>query len=120
VDDNRTFDAKGDLMSDPKQSSGAAKAFGDFAPQLVHFTDDVLFGEVWERPDLGPRDRSLITVASLVASGSTAQLRHHLGRATDNGVSEAELIEAITHLAFYTGWPRAMSAMSVAKDLFSS
>ncbi|MCQ8186721.1 carboxymuconolactone decarboxylase family protein [Streptomyces rugosispiralis] len=105
-------------MSEHKQPSGAARMFGDFAPQLVHFTDDVLFGEVWERPDLSPRDRSLITVASLVTSGSTEQLRYHLGRAKDNGAGEAELIEAITHLAFYTGWPRAMSAMTVAKDLF--
>ncbi|MER7689797.1 carboxymuconolactone decarboxylase family protein [Streptomyces sp. NPDC097610] len=94
--------------------------FGDFAPQLVHFTDDVLFGEVWQRPGLAARDRSLITVASLVTSGSTAQLRHHLGRARDNGVGEAELTEGITHLAFYTGWPHAMSAMAVAKDLFRS
>ncbi|MFC5745433.1 carboxymuconolactone decarboxylase family protein [Actinomadura rugatobispora] len=107
-------------MTHNDQPSGAQKMFGDFAPQLVHFTDDVLFGEVWERPQLPLRDRSLITVASLVTSGSTEQLRHHLGRAKDNGVSEAELIEAITHLAFYTGWPRAMSAMSVAKDLFGS
>ncbi|MET8982620.1 carboxymuconolactone decarboxylase family protein [Streptomyces sp. NPDC004539] len=105
-------------MSSNEQPSGAAKMFGDFAPQLVHFTDDILFGEVWERPDLAARDRSLITVASLVTSGSAEQLRHHLGRAKDNGVSESELIEAITHLAFYTGWPRAMTAMGVAKDLF--
>ncbi|MEU5274808.1 carboxymuconolactone decarboxylase family protein [Streptomyces asoensis] len=100
------------------QPSGAARMFGDFAPQLVHFTDHVLFGDVWERPGLTARDRSLITVASLVTSGSTDQLRHHLGRAKDNGTSEAELIEAITHLAFYTGWPRAMSATAVAKYLF--
>ncbi|MFD6532109.1 carboxymuconolactone decarboxylase family protein [Streptomyces sp. NPDC060184] len=102
------------------EPSGAARMFGDFAPQLVHFTDTVLFGEVWERPGLSPRDRSLITVASLVTAGSTEQLRHHLGRAKDNGLSETELIEAITHLAFYTGWPHAMSAMAVAKDLFTN
>ncbi|WP_046734366.1 carboxymuconolactone decarboxylase family protein [Streptomyces humi] len=101
-----------------KQPSGAARMFGGFAPQLVHFTDDVLFGEVWQRPGLTPRDRSLITVACLVTSDSTDQLRHHLGRAKDNGATEAELVEALTHLAFYTGWPRAMSAMAVAKDLF--
>ncbi|MER7795587.1 carboxymuconolactone decarboxylase family protein [Streptomyces sp. NPDC097640] len=105
-------------MSANDQPSGAAKMFGGFAPQLVRLTDDVLFGEVWERPDLAARDRSLITVASLVTSGSAGQLRHHLGRAKDKGVSEAELIEAITHLAFYAGWPRAMTAMGVAKDLF--
>ncbi|MFF3517579.1 carboxymuconolactone decarboxylase family protein [Streptomyces sp. NPDC002573] len=108
------------MSGNTERPSGAANMFGDFAPQLVHFTDDVLFGEVWERPGLDPRDRSLITVASLVAGGSTEQLRHHLGRAKDNRVTEAQLIEAITHLAFYTGWPRAMSAMAVAKDLFTS
>ncbi|MFE4057253.1 carboxymuconolactone decarboxylase family protein [Streptomyces sp. NPDC059096] len=64
--------------------------FGDFAPQLVHFTDDVLFGEVWERPDLSPLDRALITVTSLVTSGSTEQLSHHLCRAKDNSVTEAD------------------------------
>ncbi|MFI6803233.1 carboxymuconolactone decarboxylase family protein [Streptosporangium canum] len=105
-------------MSGDEQPSGAALMFGDFAPQLVRFTDEVLFGQAWERPGLSARDRSLVTVASLVTSGSTEQLRFHLGRAIDNGVTEAELIEAITHLAFYAGWPRAMSAMTVAKDLF--
>lgn len=108
------------MSGNTERPSGAAKMFGDFAPQLVHFTDDVLFGEVWERPGLDPRDRSLITVASLVTGGSTEQLRHHLGRAKANGITETQLIEAITHLAFYTGWSRAMSAMAVAKDLFNS
>jgi 4-carboxymuconolactone decarboxylase len=105
-------------MSENKEPSGAEKLFGDFAPALVGLTDDVLFGQVWERPELTPKERSLITVASLVTSGSTEQLTHHLGRARDNGVTEQELIEAITHLAFYAGWPKAMSAMSVAKTLF--
>lgn len=100
------------------EPSGAQQMFGDFAPALVSFTDDVLFGQVWERAELSPRDRSLITVAGLVTSGATEQLVHHLGRARDNGVTEQELIEAITHLAFYAGWPRAMSAMAVAKELF--
>jgi 4-carboxymuconolactone decarboxylase len=100
------------------QPSGARTMFGDFAPQLVHFTDDVLFGEAWERPQLSPRDRSLITVAALVAGGNAEQLTFHLPFAKDNGVTEDELIEAITHLAFYAGWPKAMSAMSVAKQVF--
>ena len=99
--------------------SGAAKMFGDFAPALVGFTDDVLFGQVWERTELSPRDRSLVTVASLVTSGSTAQLTYHLALAKQNGVTETELIEAITHLAFYAGWPRAMSAMTVARQVFT-
>jgi 4-carboxymuconolactone decarboxylase len=84
----------------------------------VRLTDDVLFGQVWPRPELSPKERSLVTVASLVTSGSTEQLVYHLGLARENGASEQELIEAITHLAFYAGWPRAMSAMAVAKRVF--
>jgi len=100
-----------------KEPSGAAKMFGDFAPALVHFTDDTLFGQVWTRPELSPRDRSLVTVAALAAAGNTEQLTYHLGLARQNGVTETELIEAITHLAFYAGWPRAMAAMAVAKQV---
>lgn len=92
----------------------------DFAPALVGYTNDVLFGQVWERPGLSPRDRSLITVASLVAGGNTEQLTFHLGYAKKNGLTEQELIEAITHLAFYAGWPKAMSAMTVARNLFAA
>jgi 4-carboxymuconolactone decarboxylase len=101
------------------EPSGAQKMFGDFAPQLVHFTDDVLFGEVWERADLAKRDRSLVTVSALAANGNAEQLTFHLQFARDNGVTEAELIEAITHIAFYAGWPRAMAAMAVAKKVFN-
>lgn len=102
------------------EPSGAQKAFGDFAPAFVGFTDDVLFGQVWTRPELAPRERSLITVAALTAGGNTGQLTFHLQFAKDNGATESELIEAITHLAFYTGWPKAMSAMAVAKQVFRS
>jgi 4-carboxymuconolactone decarboxylase len=105
-------------MAEDTAPSGARRMFGDFAPALVDYTDNVLFGEVWERPELAPRDRSLITVASLLTSGSTEQLTFHLARARDNGLTETELIEAITHLAFYAGWPKAMSAMTVAKKIF--
>jgi 4-carboxymuconolactone decarboxylase len=91
----------------------------DFAPVLVGYTNDVLFGQVWERPELSPRDRSLITVAALAAGGNTEQLTFHLDYAKKNGLTEQELIEAITHLAFYAGWPKAMSAMTVAKDVFA-
>lgn len=105
-------------MPEDKQPSVPARMFGDFAPALVGFTDDVLFGQVWERKELSPRDRSLVTVASLLTSGSTDQLVFHLGLAKQNGVTEQELIEAITHLAFYAGWPKAMSAMTVAKQVF--
>src|ERR1700722_16322559 len=103
-----------------KAPSVAARMFGDFAPALVGFTDDTLFGQVWTRPELSLRDRSLVTVACLVANGSTTQLGGHLARAKANGLTEAELIEAITHLAFYAGWPRAMSAMAVAKEVFAA
>ena len=102
-----------------KVPSGAEKMFGDFAPALVHLTDDVLFGEVWKRTELSPKERSLVTVAALTAGGNTEQLAYHLGLAKQNGAAEAELIEAITHLAFYAGWPKAMSAMTVAKQVFA-
>jgi 4-carboxymuconolactone decarboxylase len=106
-------------MPHQKEPSGAEKMFGDFAPALVHFTDDVLFGEAWERTEeLSARDRSLITIASLLTSGSAEQLNFHLDYAKQNGATEQELIEAITHLAFYAGWPKAMSAMAVAKRVF--
>jgi 4-carboxymuconolactone decarboxylase len=105
-------------MGSEKEPSGAERMFGEFAPALVDFTDNVLFGRVWTRQELSPKDRSLVTVASLVTSGSTEQLVYHLDLAKTNGATEQELIEAITHLAFYAGWPRAMSAMAVAKRVF--
>jgi 4-carboxymuconolactone decarboxylase len=103
---------------EPPEPSGAQKAYGDFAPALVGFTDDVLFGQVWKRTELSPKERSLVTVAALVAGGNPQQLEFHLGFAKDNGATEDELIETITHLAFYAGWPKAMSAMAVAKRIF--
>ena len=107
-------------MSDSQAMTPAQKAIGDFAPKLVSLTDDVLFGDVWERTELSKRDRSLITVAALITNGSTEQLGGHLARAKDTGLSEAELKEVIIHLAFYTGWPRAMSAVTVAKEIFGA
>jgi 4-carboxymuconolactone decarboxylase len=106
-------------MTDDTAPTAAQRMFGDFAPALVHFTDDVLFGEVWPGTALSPKERSLVTVASLTTSGSTEQLGHHLGRALDNGATQDELKEVITHLAFYAGWPKAMSAMTVAKQVFA-
>lgn len=100
--------------------TGGQNAFGDFAPALAHYTDQVLFDEVWERPGLSKRDRSLATVTALIAMGNVEQLSFHLPFARDNGVTEQELIETITHLAFYTGWPKAMSAMTLAKKLFAT
>lgn len=106
-------------MNVSKEPKAAEKMIGDFAPKLVELTDQVLFNDVWERKDLSKRDRSLITVAALVALNCPDQLRFHLGRAVENGVKEQELIEAITHLAFYSGWPNAMIAIMIAKELFS-
>ena len=88
------------------------------APKLVELTEKVVFGDIWERPGLSKRDRSLITVATLVALNRTEQQRGHMQRALDNGVTKDEIIEVITHLAFYGGWPVAMSAAGVAKEIF--
>jgi len=91
---------------------------GDFAPRLAELTDDVLFGDVWKRTELSQRDRSLVTVAALIANGNTEQLSSHLNLAKANGLSETELAEVMIHLAFYAGWPRAVSAVMVAKEVF--
>ncbi|MGG1597410.1 carboxymuconolactone decarboxylase family protein [Paenibacillus naphthalenovorans] len=107
-------------MSNSKEVTRAQKLIGDIAPKLAQLTDDVLFGDVWARKELSPRDRSLITVSCLLTSGNTEQLKSHLNLAKQNGISEEELIEAITHLAFYAGWAKAMSAMMVAKEVFST
>ena len=94
------------------------KSLGDFAPKLVDLTEDVLFGDVWERPQLSKRDRSLITCAALIATGKTEQMDFHFPNAIKNGVTQQEIVEMITHLAFYVGWPSAMSAVNRAKALF--
>jgi len=104
----------------PKQTSMARSQIGDIAPKLVSLTEDVLFGDVWEGPGLSKRDRSLITVAALVALYRGEQLPGHLNRALDNGVAKDEIVELITHLAFYSGWPTAMTAAGLAKDVFES
>jgi 4-carboxymuconolactone decarboxylase len=93
-------------------------AMSDTAPKLADLTDSVLYGDVWERPQLSKRDRSLVTVSALIAMNRPDQLRSHLARARDNGVTQDELIEAITHLAFYAGWPSAVTAVAVARDVF--
>jgi len=101
-----------------KEPTPVQRLLGDFAPTLADLTDRVLFGEVWERTELSKCDRSLVTVAALVALNRPDQLRFHLNYAGLNGVRKEELIEAITHLAFYAGWPNAMSAIVIAKELF--
>jgi 4-carboxymuconolactone decarboxylase len=106
-------------MSTKKEPSAVRKSLGDLAPKLVDLTEDVLFGDVWERPQLGKRDRSLITCAALIATGKTEQMDFHFPNAIKNGVTEEELVEMITHLAFYVGWPNAMSAVNRAKALFA-
>jgi 4-carboxymuconolactone decarboxylase len=104
-------------MDTKKPASAARQRLGDFAPKLVQLTEDVLFGDVWERPQLSKRDRSLITCAALVATGKTEQMTFHFPHALENGVTPDELVELITHLAFYAGWPNAMSAVARAKEL---
>jgi 4-carboxymuconolactone decarboxylase len=101
-----------------KPISNAQNLFGDVAPKLAQLTDDVLFGDVWARPGLSLRDRSLATVSALVAMNRPDQLRHHLERALENGLTRDELIEAITHLTFYAGWPSGVTAVGVAKEVF--
>jgi len=100
------------------QPSVAQAMYGDVNPKLAALTDDVLYGEVWARTQLSPRDRSLVTVSALIAMNRPDQLRSHLALARKNGLTEDELIETITHLAFYAGWPSAVTATLVAKDVF--
>ncbi|MFI7130713.1 carboxymuconolactone decarboxylase family protein [Nonomuraea sp. NPDC050153] len=100
----------------PRPASGQS-GLGDFAPKLAELTDEVLFGDVWERPGLSARDRSLMTVTALAALYRTEQLGFHLRKALENGLSKDELVEALTHLAFYAGWPTAMSAVTQLKTI---
>jgi 4-carboxymuconolactone decarboxylase len=101
-----------------KQSRPSQGAIGDFDPKLAELTDNVLYGDVWERPELSKRDRSLVTVAALIALNRPDQLRAHLVRARENGVRQQELVETITHLAFYAGWPNAVNAIAIAREVF--
>ncbi len=103
----------------PDKTSLVQHLIGDIAPKLADITDDVLFGDVWERPGLKKRDRSLITVAALMAMNRLEQLPFHIGFALDNGVTRDEIVEEITQLAFYSGWPTAMSALAIAKKVFA-
>jgi len=117
-----TAHAQGQAPAAPQagdqQQSRAQQLMGDIAPKMAELTDTVLYGDIWARPQLSKRDRSLITVAALIAMSRPDQLRSHLTLARQNGVTEDELIETITHLAFYAGWPNAVTAISVAKDVF--
>jgi 4-carboxymuconolactone decarboxylase len=104
----------------PEQPTRAQQMMGDIAPKLAELTDDVLFGDVWQRPGLSPRDRSLATVSALAALYRTDQLASHLGRALDNGVTVDELVEVLTHLAFYAGWPCAVSGVATLRGVLET
>lgn len=108
------------MTEENTDQSDMQKLFGEFAPKLAALTDDVLFGDVWERPELSPRDRSLVTIAGLLAAGNPDQLNWHIPYGVENGLTQAEITESITHLAFYAGWPKAVSAMNVAKRIFDA
>lgn len=107
-----------DKDAEAKRANGVERNFGNVAPGIVQYTTDVLFRDVWLRPDLSPRDRSLVTVSALIASGHVAQITYHLNRAMDNGLTKEQAGEVVTHLAFYAGWPNAFSALPVVKDVF--
>jgi 4-carboxymuconolactone decarboxylase len=108
-----------DEAAESDRAKRVGEQFGDVAPGLVDYTTDYLFRDLWLRPDLAPRDRSLVTVAALIAAGQSAQIPYHLNRAMDNGLTRDQAAEVITHLAFYAGWPNAMSALAVAKEVFA-
>jgi 4-carboxymuconolactone decarboxylase len=111
--------ARSSTVSDP-QPSAVQELLGDFAPKLVQVTDEVLFGDVWKSPELSRRDRSLVTITALLAGGNTEQLPFHLDLGRKNGLTETEIVGLITHAAFYCGWPKAMSAITVAKQTFQA
>jgi len=108
-----------DEAAEATRATSVEAQFGALFPGVVQYTAEVLFRDLWLRPDLAPRDRSLVTVSALIANGQTAQLTPHLNKAMDNGLTQAQAAEVITHLAFYAGWPNVFSAMPVAKDVFA-
>ncbi len=107
-----------DEAAEADRAARVGQQFGSVVPGIVQYTTDVLFRDLWLRPDLAPRDRSLVTVSALIASGQVAQIPYHLNRAMGNGLTQAQAAEVITHLAFYAGWPNAFSALPVVKDVF--
>jgi len=107
-----------DAAAEEKRVSGVEQQFGNVAPGLLQYTTDILFRDLWLRPDLAPRDRSVVTISALIAAGQVAQITYHLNRAMDNGLTQEQAGEVITQVAFYAGWPNAFSALPVAKDVF--
>jgi 4-carboxymuconolactone decarboxylase len=106
-------------VAEAQRETPVQQQFGSAFPSLVQHTTDAPFRDVWLRPDLAPRDRSLVTVSASIANEQTAQLTAHLNRVMDNGLTQTEASEAITQLVFYVGWPNIFSAMPVAKDVFA-
>ena len=107
-----------DETAEARRAAGVSQQFGAVVPGVVQYTTDVLFRDLWLRPDLAPRDRSLVTVSALIAAGQAAQVTYHLNRAMDNGLTQQQASETVTHLAFYAGWPNVFSALPVVKDVF--
>jgi len=105
-------------QAEAQRAAAVEQNFGAVAPGVVHYTTNLLFRDIWPRPALAPRDRSLITVSALVASGQVAQITYHLNKAMDNGLSQREASEMLTHLAFYAGWPPVFSALPAVKEVF--
>ncbi|WP_454622060.1 carboxymuconolactone decarboxylase family protein [Bradyrhizobium cenepequi] len=101
-----------------KQPSRAQQLYGDIAPKMVELTDNVLYADIWERPGLSKRDRSLVTISALIALNRPDQLRSHINLGLQNGLTKDEIVETITHMAFYSGWPSAVSSLAVAKEVF--
>lgn len=115
--------AKGERLplneeAEKQRATQVGNNFGAVSPGLVENTTDLLFRDLWLRPALAPRDRSLVTVSALIAAGQTAQITYHLNRAMDNGLTQAEAGEVLTHLAFFAGWPNVFSALPFMKDIF--
>jgi 4-carboxymuconolactone decarboxylase len=103
--------------AEKQRATQVGNNFGAVSPGLVQNTTDLLFRDLWLRPALAPRDRSLVTVSALIANGQTGQITYHLGRALDNGLTQEQASEALTHIAFYAGWPCAFSALPVVKEV---
>jgi len=106
------------VATEADRAARVGQQFGAAVPGIVQYTTDILFRDLWLRPELAPRDRSLVTVSALIATGQVAQIPYHLNRAMDNGLTQSQAAEAITHLAFYVGWPNVFSALPVAKEVF--